>query len=79
MDIKVGEITVAKPEKYDNDDARWDLDTLIKANEILNDESKMPKIKAELKKRQEALDDTAKELNIEAKAKKGLNKLFGKK
>lgn len=72
-----GEIAMPKKEKYDDWNVRSDVDTLIQANKILNDKSKLPKIRVEFKKRAEALKDTAKELNLESKVGKKLKKVFG--
>ncbi len=71
--------TMAKKEKYEGYQVESDVDTLIRANEILNDKSKLPMIKVEFKKRREALNDTTQQLNLETKTKKAIKKLLGKK
>ena len=73
------DITMAKKEKYEDYQVSSDVDSLIRANEILNDKSKLPMLKAEFKKRREALNDTTQQLNIEVKTKKAVKKLLGKK
>ena len=70
---------MAKKEKYEDYQVQSDVDTLIRANEILNDKSKLPMIKTEFKKRREALNDTTQQLNLEVKTKKAIKKLLGKK
>lgn len=65
-------------EKYEDYQVDSDVDTLIKANELLNDDMKLPKIKKRFADRQEALSDTAKQLALESKVKKNLKKIFGK-
>ena len=65
-------------EKYEDYEIDCDVDTLIKANELLNDKVKLPKIKKRFAEKQEALSDTAKQLALESKVKKNLKKIFGK-
>ena len=54
-------------EKYDDWELDSDVDTLIKANELLNDGVKLPKIKKRFAEKQEALSDTAKQLALDCK------------
>ncbi len=69
---------IAKKEKYDDWEVGSDVDAIIRVNELLNDETKMPKIRKKFAEKQEAMDDAAKQLSVESKAKKNLKKIFGK-
>ena len=69
---------VKKKEKYDDWEVDSDVDAIIRVNELLNDETKMPKIRKKFAEKQEAMDDAAKQLSVESKAKKNLKKIFGK-
>ena len=71
--------TMAKKDEYDEWEIDSDIDTLIRANDILNDETKLPKIKTRYAEKQKAMVDTAKQLNLETKTKKAVKKLLGKK
>ena len=68
-----------KKEKYEDREIDSDVNTLISANELLNDAVKLPKIKKRFAEKQEALKDVAKQLSVESKAKTNLKKIFGKK
>lgn len=70
---------MAKKEKYDEWEIDSDIDTLIKANDILNDGAKLPKIKVRYAEKQKAMIETAKQLNLEIKTKKAIKKLLKKK
>ena len=69
---------MAKKEKYDEWEIDSDIDTLIRANDILNDKTKLPKIKVRYAEKQKAMMETAKQLNLEVKTKKAVKKLLGK-
>ena len=74
-----GEITMAKKEKYEDYQVRNDLDTIIQANQILDDKSKHSKLVAEVKKRQEATEIAEKQLGLEEKTSERIKKLLGNK
>ena len=53
--------------KIDEYDVNYAVDTLIKAQEILNDKQMLPKVKKAFAKKQQALRETASELKLESK------------
>lgn len=55
--------------------ARWDVDTLIRAQEIMNDPKRKKFALAEIAKRREATDKA--EATLENKTQKRLGKVFG--
>ncbi len=75
----MGEITMAKKEKYEDWELDSDVDAIIRVNELLNDEIKLPKIKARFAEKQKAMTEIAKQLDLETKTKKAIKKLLGKK
>ena len=70
---------MAKKEKYEGYQVESDLDTIIRANQILDDKSKHPKLVAEVKKRQEATEIAEKQLGLEEKTSERVKKLLGGK
>ena len=70
---------MAKKEKYEDYQVSSDLDTIIRANQILDDKSKHSKLVAEIKKRQEATEIAEKQLGLEEKTSERAKKLLGNK
>lgn len=70
---------MAKHEDYEDYEIDSDVDTLMKANELLADDYKLTKIKKRFAEKQKALDETAKQLNIEKNTQGKLDKMYGKK
>ena len=70
---------MAKKEKYEGYQVESDLDTIIRANQILDDKSKHSKLVAEIKKRQEATEIAEKQLGLEEKTSERVKKLLGDK
>ena len=68
---------MAKKEKYEGYQVESDLDTIIRANQILDDKSKHSKLVAEIKKRQEATEIAEKQLGLEEKTSERAKKLLG--
>lgn len=66
------------PKKSEKDwEAEQDVDTLIRAKEILGDESRKKRALVEIERRDVATDEAKKQL--QAKTSKRLKKAFGKK
>ena len=70
---------MAKKEKYEGYQVESDLDTIIRANQILDDKSKHSKLVAEIKKRQEATEIAEEQLGLEEKTSERAKKLLGNK
>ena len=74
-----GEITMAKKEKYEDWEINSDVETLVKANELLNDKVKLPKIKTRIAEKEKALNEAKQQLNLEEKTSERVKKLLGNK
>lgn len=65
---------MAKPKKIDEWEVEQAVDTIIKAQEIMNDKRLLPRVKRAFVERQRALQEAALELKVAGKQKALRNK-----